>query len=258
MALAVVAAFGLALLPAIAQDPNYHRFADQREFWRVPHFWNVLSNLPFVLVGLYGIWAWAGSVWLRPAHRWAWLVVAIGTIAVGLGSGYYHWRPTNVTLFWDRLPMTVVFMGLLSAALAEMVDSHWGTRLLLPLLLIGLASVAYWIWGELQGQGDLRLYAVVQFYPMLALPICLLWHRSLYTHAHYLRYLVGGYVLAKLAEHFDRQLFAATEFLLSGHTLKHLVAAVAMATAMRMLAVRRPLPQGEAALAESVASDTRR
>jgi len=46
----------LPLLPPIAQDPSYHQFADQRTLLGIPNFWNVVSNLPFVLVGTMGLW----------------------------------------------------------------------------------------------------------------------------------------------------------------------------------------------------------
>src|SRR3990172_102797 len=42
----------------MAQDevlPNYHNFADQRALWGVSNFWNVVSNLPFLLVALWGL-----------------------------------------------------------------------------------------------------------------------------------------------------------------------------------------------------------
>ena len=47
--LGIVSLIGLGFLPPIAQDPLYHAFADQRALLGVPHFWNVVSNLPFVL-----------------------------------------------------------------------------------------------------------------------------------------------------------------------------------------------------------------
>jgi hypothetical protein len=45
----------LPLLPPIPQDPSYHQFADQRTLLGIPNFWNVVSNLPFVLVGAIGL-----------------------------------------------------------------------------------------------------------------------------------------------------------------------------------------------------------
>ena len=44
----------LALSPAIPQPAEYHDFADQRGLAGIPHFWNVVSNLPFAIIGLVG------------------------------------------------------------------------------------------------------------------------------------------------------------------------------------------------------------
>lgn len=40
---------------------------------------------------------------------------------------------------------------------------------------------------------------------------------------------VGWYIAAKLLEHFDPQIFALTGHVVSGHTLKHVAAAVGVA-----------------------------
>ena len=55
LGLMVVSLATLPLLPPIAQDPTYHQFADQRTLLGIPNFWNVVSNLPFVLVGAMGL-----------------------------------------------------------------------------------------------------------------------------------------------------------------------------------------------------------
>ncbi len=242
LAVALIAIAVALFAPPIHQDPGYHAFADQREFFGIPNFWNVISNSPYILVGLYGLWAWRRSRWSEPHDRWPWLAVALGTIFIGFGSGYYHVNPNNVTLFWDRLPMTLVFMGLFSAAIAERIHARWGILLLGPFLLLGILSVEVWRRGELAGAGDLRFYAIVQFYPVIALPLVLWLFRSRYTHGEMLWALAVLYLAAKFAEGFDRQVFAATGFLVSGHTLKHFLSAAGMLETMRMLRLRRPLP----------------
>ena len=239
--LAILAVVLAVMLPPIIQDPGYHKFADQREWWGIPFFWNVVSNLPFILAGLYGLWAWRCAQWHDAADRWPWLIIACASILVGFGSGYYHWHPDNRTLFWDRLPMTLFFMGLFAAAIMERVHARAGLFLLLPFLALGVLSVEVWRRGELTGVGDLRFYALVQFYPMLALPTILWLFRSRYTHGGMLWGMSGYYLLAKLAEHFDTGIFALTGHVLSGHTLKHFLAAYAVYMAMRMLRLRRPL-----------------
>lgn len=240
-ALALIAIVLAIALPPIAQDPKYHNFADQREWWRVPFFWNVLSNLPFVLAGLYGVRIWPAAKWDQRGDRWPWLIVACASILIGFGSGYYHWSPNNTTLFWDRLPMTLFFTAIFCAAIAERIHARVGLLLLAPFLALGVFSVEVWRRGELTGVGDLRFYALVQFYPMIALPAILLLYRSRYSHANMLWHVIGYYVLAKLAEGYDRKVFAASGYLMSGHAIKHMLGAWAVFVAMRMLKLRRPL-----------------
>lgn len=209
----------------IAQDPRYHAFADQDSRFGIPNGLNVLSNVPFLLVGLFGLAR--AAAWQRRSQRRAFVVFSIGVAAIAAGSAYYHWRPSTDTLVWDRLPITVAFMALFCAVIEDRVSAALGRRLLLPAVCAGLLAVVYWYVTELRGVGDLRLYAVVQFLPMLLLPIVLLLFRAGALRSDPLWGALGLYGLAKVAEHFDGQILAATADL-SGHALKHLLAAVAV------------------------------
>lgn len=233
--LAAGAVAWILTLPAIAQDPAYHQFVDQRAIAGIPNFWNVVSNLPFLFVGLYGLYACGQARWLELSHRYPWTVAAMAAIFIAFGSGYYHWHPDNRTLFWDRLPMTLAFMGVFGAAIAERISTRWGYVLLGPFLLLGLWSVEVWRRGELTGAGDLRFYAVVQFYPMAAIPLILLLFPTRYTKPGGWWALLGLYAAAKLFETFDAQFSP-----LSGHTLKHMTAALALGSAYRMVRTRVP------------------
>ncbi len=239
--LALVFAAVALSLPPIPQDPGYHRFADARSWWGVPNAGDVLSNLPFVAAGALGLLGWRRAAWREPGDRWPWLVIALGTMLVGFGSAYYHAHPDNGTLFWDRLPMTLVFMALFAAAVAERVHARAGLALLLPLLGLGILSVLVWRQGELRGVGDLRFYLVVQFYPLVALPLCLLLFPARYDRGGDLGLLAVAYVAAKVCEHFDREIFTSLGGRLSGHTLKHLLAAVGLAWVLGHLSARRPV-----------------
>src|SRR5262249_17477948 len=115
----------LPLLPPIPQDPSYHQFADQRTLLGIPNFWNVISNLPFVVVGAIGLWQFGRDR--------ATLVLFLGIFLTGFGSAYYHWNPNNDTLFWDRLPMALSFMAILAVAVEERVSARAGAILLWPL-----------------------------------------------------------------------------------------------------------------------------
>lgn len=238
-ALTVAAIAAAMLMPRIAQDPLYHSFADQRILWGIANFMNVASNLPFVIVGIYGMIMLkkydAGK--LLPVYA----ALFIGIILTGLGSAYYHYTPDNDTLVWDRLPMTIVFMSLLSAIIAQRIDERAGLRLLIPLLLAGIASVWWWHHTEQAGAGDLRAYGLVQFYPMLFIPLVIVLFRPP-PHDRWLRPLVWvviAYAIAKACERFDHEIFSAAG--ISGHSLKHLAAAAATFFIVRMYIKHYPV-----------------
>jgi hypothetical protein len=211
--------------PPIAQPLSFHHFADDRPMWGIPNFGNVASNLPFLIVAVFGLVAISKAV-VTPAIRVIYSFLFLGVLLTGLGSAYYHWNPNNDTLVWDRIPMTIVFMSLLAATVTELVNRRLGVGLLLPLVAVGVGSVLWWHYTETLGKGDLRLYLWVQFYPMVAIPM-ILW--LFYSPAvrpvlRCLVWVVIWYVIAKVFEQLDFQIFRAIG--ISGHTLKHLAAAV--------------------------------
>src|SRR5215510_3738078 len=217
---------GLLLLPPIPQDQGYHHFADQRTLFGVPNFWNVVSNLPFIAVG---------SVGLRRFHRNpAIFVIFLGIFLTGFGSSYYHWDPSDRTLFWDRLPMTLCFMAILAVVVEERVSARLGAVLLWPLLATGILSLLLW-----RSSGDLRLYGWVQFFPYLALPLLLLMCQPKYSGTFYWVAAAALYALAKLFELYDHAVYS--NFILSGHTLKHLFAAAACFAVLRYSKTRQPI-----------------
>jgi hypothetical protein len=211
------------LVAPIPQDPAYHAFADGRMLFGVPNFWNVASNLPFLLAGGIGLLQSRRIASADLATHYRVLSLAIALVA--LGSGWYHRAPSNFTLVWDRLPMTVAFMALLSAVIADRISWVAGRALLWPLVAAGIASIAWWLRTETAGAGDLRPYALVQFLPMLLIPLVLLMWRGAGLSSRRVWMGVGAYALAKLAEHFDAAILAATG--MGGHALKHLLAALA-------------------------------
>lgn len=221
--LAVIGTF--ALVPAIPQNPSYHQFADRGAHFGIPNFWDVTSNLPFFLVGLAGIRAlYRGEAVIQPELRPSYLAFFLGVASVGPGSMVYHLAPDNATLVWDRLPMTIAFMALFSFVIAEYLSVPAGRALLWPLLVIGFISVFYWRFTEVQGRGDLRLYGLMQFLPLAMIPMIMLLCRPAFSDAAYLWALMGAYAVAKVAEFLDVPIFHV--FPLSGHSIKHLVAAL--------------------------------
>lgn len=232
----------------IPQDPAYHQFADQRTLLGIPHCLNVISNLPFLLVGLWGFHVAfrlatdsAQQAFVRPVDSLAYQILFLAVALVGLGSTYYHLAPSNETLLWDRLPMSIAFMAFLATAIAERLDRRAGVITLLPLIAFGLFSVLYWYYTERAGVGDLRYYIVAQAYPMLFVPLMVRLLPSPCTHGSHIYVASLFYLLAKAAEVFDQALYAAGG-LISGHTCKHLLGALGAYWVLRMLRRRRCFP----------------
>ena len=227
LAVALTAMLAAFLISPIAQDPNYHNFVDQRRILGIPHFWNVVSNLPLVVVGLLGIrFLISGPVpGGMPQLRTGYFIVFLGAMLTGWGSGYYHLNPSNQTLVWDRLPMTIAFMAFFSVIIGENMAVTIGRRLLWPLVFTGIAAVVYWNVTEMRGSGDLAPYAVAQFLPMLLIPLMLILFRSRLSKNGYVWAVLAAYAVAKVAEQLDGVIFQWLG-IISGHTLKHLFAAL--------------------------------
>jgi hypothetical protein len=240
VATAVAAVVWAVLTPRIPQDPRYHLFADHRTFLGVPNAFDVLSNLAFAIVGFHGLRVILSgrAVFRDPRERWPWLVLFIGVTLTCLGSAWYHLSPSNHTLVWDRLPMAIGFMGFLAALVSERIDPRAGFLLLGPLVLAGLASVLYWHFTEKAGVGDLRPYYVVQFYPLAAIPLLLILFPANCSGSWIYLVALGAYGAAKVAEKADEAIFRAVG-VVSGHTLKHLLAAAGIGALAVMLGRRR-------------------
>jgi hypothetical protein len=237
IALAALVSIGMLLAPRIAQPLDYHNFADQRSFLGITNFGDVASNLPFALVGLWGLIALPRIQFRDQRERYPYLLVFLGLFLTAFGSSYYHLCPNNDRLLWDRLPMTIVFMSLVSAVIAERISLKAGLCLAPPLFALGIGSVLLWYRSELLGAGDLRLYAAVQIYAGLVLLMALVFPAK-YTRSRDLGIVVAFYALAKILELLDRPIFAALH-VVSGHTLKHLAGGAAGYWILRMLQKRR-------------------
>ncbi|OUR73642.1 hypothetical protein A9Q78_02925 [Methylophaga sp. 41_12_T18] len=224
------AIIGLVSLERIPQDLAYHAFVDFRTMIAIPNFWNVLSNLPFLIVGIVGLYQLLISNKLTIIHEMksAYTLLFIGVSLVAFGSGYYHISPNNQTLVWDRLPMTIAFMALFAIIIAEFISLNIGKKLLWPLVIAGIASVVYWHVSELQGVGDLRFYAFIQFFPMLAIPVTLLLFCSRFDRVNGYWLLISCYFLAKVFEYFDNAIYDILALSISGHSIKHMIAALGL------------------------------
>jgi hypothetical protein len=225
----------LAMRGPIPQNPAYHLFADQRVVCGVPHFGDVITNIPFLFVG-------AAGLWLRPTLPF--VIFFLGVFGTGLGSAYYHLDPTDATLVWDRLPMGISFMAIFAALFSERVSERWGRILLLPLVLAGAGSVVYWALTD-----DLRVYGFVQFYSLLAAVLMLAVLPSPWTHGGYYWIGIACYAGAKVTELLDKQIWALNG-VVSGHNLKHLLAAWGAGWVLSMLRARTPRDPDPLAAAE--------
>ena len=228
VAIVVIAIIAVFIMDPIAQDPSYHNFADQRGMINIPNFFDVISNLSFVIVGAMGIrlirsGRAAGGL---PELQAVYMTFFAGVFLTGFGSAYYHLHPDNQTLLWDRLPMTIAFMALFSAIVGETISSRIALKLFIPLLVSGIASVVYWHVSELNGNGDLRAYVLVQFLPILLIPLILLLFDSRLNGNKYIWGVIGAYAVSKVMELFDAPIYNALN-VISGHSLKHLIAAFA-------------------------------
>lgn len=217
----------------IAQDRGYHLFADTRSCLGIANFGNVASNLLFLIAGLAGA---AHCLRRRSGAWWSWLVFFSGVALVFFGSAYYHRSPGDDTLVWDRLPMTMAFMGLFAALISEHLGARFEMRLLVAALAVGVFSVFWW-----RHSGDLRIYIWVQGAPLLAIPYVIAAFPARYDRRGWLLWGVGLYGLAKIAELLDFQIFNMTAGIISGHSVKHLVAALAVLCVLRMLQTRQSL-----------------
>jgi hypothetical protein len=235
--LACLAAGALCVLltsSPVRQSEAYHDFADRRTILGIPNFWNVISNVSFLIAATAGIFSMRRGVFDQTWERRAYGLMNAGVAMTAVGSGYYHLHPNSQTLFWDRLPMTIVFMSVLAITVGERIDLNTGRRLLLPLLVAGTSSVLYW-----RFSGDLRWYGFVQFIPMLAVPVMLVFFQPRYTHSSASWWMMGFYLLAKGAELFDQQI--GNVIATGGHPWKHLTGAVGVGCYVTAIARRRVL-----------------
>jgi hypothetical protein len=219
----------LIFMEPMVQNPSYHNFSDQKDWWLIPNVGNTLSIFPFLIVGLLAIYHLQIKNDLKIVEelRTAYLLLFGGVALVAFGAAYYHLSPNNDSLVWDRLPMVVAFMALFSIVVGEFISIRWAKAMLWPAVVAGIASVVYWHFGEARGEGDLRFYALVQFLPMLIMPVIFVLFDSKFTGTRAYWWLLVAYILAKICEKFDAEIFELMGFI-SGHSIKHLLAAAGL------------------------------
>lgn len=241
---ATLCAMALAVFgPVSEQYADYHAFADQREALCVPSALNVLSNLPFLFGGLWGLRQVGRQAAAHTLNSRWWLAALFfaGLITTAIGSGVYHWAPTDFGLTMDRLGMVVAFAGLAAMAAADRISVRSGVWVAAWFAVAGVLSSWWWLqtsnllpWAVLQGGGMLLIGSLAARRPEPGA-----WDLPLAQ-------VIGLYIVAKLLEAADHSVMDLTQGVVSGHTLKHLVAA------MVVLPVLQALPKADAPLRKVV------
>ena len=215
----------------VPQDESYHRFADTRALFGIPYFANVASNLLLLALSIWGIFFLSfskPSLFHHTQERALWIIFFGGTFLSALGSIFYHWNPSNFSLAVDRLPLSIVFMTFFSLIIIERIHFRAGLKLFPWLLLAGISSVLYWIFTERLSHGDLSFYILIQFYPIFAIPLILLFFPPSYSSQIWLWASLATYSAAKIFEFMDRETFVFFHNQLSGHSLKHILVGISL------------------------------
>ncbi|KAF7817387.1 uncharacterized protein G2W53_031356 [Senna tora] len=219
----------LFFTPKIPRSPNHHYFLDMRNLLGVPNTLNVITNFPFLVVGVLGfVFALEGGVFnirigflSSQAEVCAWALYYAGILGVAFGSAYYHLKPDNNRVLWDTLPMTVAYASLFSCLVIERIGQRIGLCCWFALLLAAFLSVAYE-----RIYSDIRFCMIFQLIPPLAIPGVAFMYRSKYTHSIYWFWSTGIYLLAKFEAVADKKIYRVNNYVISGHSLEHLCLAV--------------------------------
>lgn len=243
----VVAILAMLWHGPVAQLADYHNFAARASWQGIPFAADVISNLGFALVGVLG-WMRLSPARAHPtlAAGWAgYRLFLLGLMLTAAGSAFYHWMPDNERLVWDRLPIALACAGLLAAVRAETHGAGDPRDSAAVLALGAVASVAWWVFTERAGAGDLRPYLLLQGLPLVLIPVWQAIHGAPRADRIYFGAALVLYVAAKFAELNDHQVLEAWSWI-SGHTLKHILATAAAALLVHRLAERTALSASDA------------
>jgi hypothetical protein len=219
-----LAAAGLLVAGPIAQPDHFHAFADTRVWLGIPNALDVLSNLPFLIVGIIGL---LRCTQVPHALQLPWRVLCVALCATCFGSAFYHWAPDDFGLLIDRMPIALACIAIALMMLADRVSAAAAQPLPLAVMsMLAVTSCLYWYFTQTAGYGDLRPYIFLQGLPMLLVPLLTLLYRGGMIRGSTWWTVLGLYAAAKLCEVLDHQMLDALS-VISGHTLKHLFAAAA-------------------------------
>jgi hypothetical protein len=211
-------------LPSIEQNQNYHNFADQRVLFGVNNAFDTLSNLAFIMVGILGLVNFYNNQYIKISNSFSVILnlFFIAIILTGLGSSFYHLSPNDFTLVFDRLAMSLVFASILAMLAYLKISPRFGLHTLAELLILAPLTVLIW-----KFNGNLTPYVVLQFGGIILVILTLLLTKTRMQGPCFTS-LIILYGAAKLVEFYDEKIFNLSQNLISGHTLKHLIAALAV------------------------------
>jgi hypothetical protein len=236
IALVLFGALRLVVGP-LPQDPAYHLFADTRPWGPIPRAADVLSNAAILAAGLVGVALWR-RVHVAAEERAVYALFVLSMLATAAGSAWYHAAPSDARLVWDRLPMTLVIAAILTFVLADRIHREFA-KTWKAFALLGAASVLWWAWTDRAGNGgDLMLYVVVRGGAGLVILFLLLLRSGRHTHAGWLVAAIVLEIVMTACELLDREIFAATDGFISGHSMKHLLAGALLGCVLAWLARR--------------------
>ncbi|KAG5045047.1 hypothetical protein JHK86_014453 [Glycine max] len=210
--------------PRIPRSPKHHQFVDMRNLLGVANTLNVMTNFPFLVVGVLGlVLALEGGVFniSSQGEVWTWALFYAGIAGVAFGSAYYHLKPDDHRVLWDTLPMMVAFSSLLSSLVVERLGQRIGLCCMFALNLAAFLCVVYE-----RIYNDIRFCMMFQLTLPLAIPVIAVLYRSKYTHSRYWFISTGIYLLAKFEGATDRKLYHVNNYIISGHSLEHLCLAL--------------------------------
>lgn len=141
----LVVFFIMLLTPKVSHSPNHHLFADMRNFLGVPNTMNVLTCFPFLLIGVPSLVICLSGTCFGislKGEMWSWGLFYAGISLAAFGSAYYHLNPDDDRIIWDKIPVMIATVALISSLVIERVDEKTGVTCLISLIALIFVSVA--------------------------------------------------------------------------------------------------------------------
>ncbi|XP_078428935.1 uncharacterized protein LOC144701104 isoform X2 [Wolffia australiana] len=218
---AALCLFFLVAMPKVPHSRTHHQFADMRNLLGVPNTLNVISSFPLLIVGVVGF--------VLCLHRscfgisvkgeiWGWAFFFAGVVGLAFGTPYYHLKPDDSRCICETFPVLICTVSLFSILIVERVDGRLGLACLFSLILLVLGSIAYE-----RKYDDLRLRMTLTFVPSLSIPVLAFMFPAKYSHSRYWFLAAGCHLLARLAASADMKIYSSTGYIISGHSLAHII-----------------------------------